>query len=287
MKAKAAEDERQEIAEKAKAEAQNSESSILEEARKRHADELRGLEAKLTAKHEEELKAAVEAARKENPAPVATPSSDDEARIAAAIAEHKASLEAQQKAEVEAAIESGRMEQVAKSKLKDAQLVRTQKKVKDLETQILEWRNAGLLPDASGVIPSPITSSAVATPRQTSTGSNTTPTVLAARKPSVVIPTAPAVSGAGRGMGASRGRAVQRAMGAASGSGRGATPPTAQGPAPTAPAAPAGGMSIIGAAAKRPRESEVPDDSLMKRLKPAETTAKNPVTIRRPGPPPS
>jgi len=280
MKAQAAEHERQEAAEKAKTEVQGSESLLLEEARKRHADELRDLEAKLTAKHEEELKAAVEAAGKENPAPVATSSSDDEARIAAAIAEHKTTLEAQRTAEIEAAIERGRMEQVAKAKLKDAQLVRAQKKVKDLETEILEWRNAGLLPDASGVIPStPITSSAVTIPGQTSTitGNNTAPSVIMPRKPSVVIPTAPG----GRGAGAYRGRAVQRAMGAASGSGRGNTPPAAQGPAP------ASGMSIIGAAAKRPRESEVPNDSLTKRLKPAETAPKNPVTIRRPGPPPS
>jgi len=43
-------------------------------------------------------------------------------------------------------------------------------------------------------------------------------------------------------------------------------------------------MSIMGAAAKRPREEEnVPtEDSFAKRLKPSEGTGKGPVPIRRP-----
>ncbi|KAG5646523.1 hypothetical protein DXG03_003290 [Asterophora parasitica] len=236
MKAKAVEDERQAGQLKSDTPAQS------EEIAKKHAEELKVLEAKLAAKHQEELKAAREAAAAEATlqAKSSSPPGNDnkaaiDAAVAAAIAEHEKASAAKQATEIESAIERGRMEQGAKGKLKDAQLVRAQKKVKDLEAQILEWRNAGILPEEAS--PTPTTTTAPVPP-QASTS------------------TAPA-----------------------------------QDVAPV-------GMSIMGAAGKRPRESEAPgDDSLAKRLKQAEPdaaggaapAAKPPVTLRRPapGPPPS
>nr|UPW42857.1 nucleoprotein MLP2 [Hypsizygus marmoreus] len=281
MKAKAAEQDRQaaaaDAADKPKTEAQQSSTAAHEDALKRHAEELRALEAKLAAKHQEELKAAQEEARKEalnaNP-PAQDNRAEIDAAVAAAIAEHEKSIAATRSTEIEQAIERGRMEQVAKGKLKDSQLVKAQKKVKDLEAQILEWRKAGIIPELTAAPPTP-TTAAASSSTPPAPASSTLP-----RKPSMAgTPTAPA--GAGVGRGAPRGRVLQRAMGGAVGRGRGGAP------TPTAPSA-GGGMSIMGAAGKRPRESEAPEDSLAKRLKPAEPAAsKPPVTIRRPAPGPS
>ncbi|KAF5382472.1 hypothetical protein D9615_003024 [Tricholomella constricta] len=296
MKAKAAEDERQAEQSKSDNPAQS------EEIVKKHAEELRTLEAKLAAKHQEELKAAREAAaavaalKAKSPT---TPGQDNKAEVAAAvaaaIAEHEKASTAKQASEIESAIERGRMEQVAKGKLKDAQLVRAQKKVKDLEAQILEWRNAGIIPETPAV-PSTPTTTAVPGPPAASTSAAATSTPNSKPVANTPLPRKPslgpgATGAVGPGRGAppgARGRVAPRG-----GMGRGAAPRQA----PVA----GGGMSIMGAAGKRPRESEAPgDDSLAKRLKPTEPAAaaagssatpgaKPPVTLRRPAPgiPPS
>ncbi|KAG6903157.1 hypothetical protein C0995_004704 [Termitomyces sp. Mi166 len=308
MKAKAAEEERQAGLSKPE-----TSSPLSQEAAKQHAEELRALEAKLKVTHQKELAAAREAAAAEVLLK-AKSSADNKDEIAsavsAAIAEHEKTWTTKQAAEIEAAIERGRMEQVAKGKLKDAQLVRAQKKVKDLEAQILEWRTAGLIPEAVPATPTtatapsnpalaaststvPVTAT-LATTAPTSTASPITAAPLAAkatapipRKPSLgPTPTGPVV----RGGAAIRGARIPPR----GGMGRGAAAPRPAAPAVAAAAAAAstGGVSIMGAANKRPREQETPasDDSLAKRLKPAEGTAtpRPPVTIRRPAPgPPS
>lgn len=285
MKAKAAEEERQ-------AGLPKPEISGLEEAAKQHAEELRALEMRLVESHQKELTEAREAATAE--ALLKAKSSGDNkdeiaSAVSAAITEHEKTWTAKQAAEIEAAIERGRMEQVAKGKLKDAQLVRAQKKVKDLEAQILEWRTAGLIPEVVPATPTttttpsnPITaastSTASATPAKT-----TAPTPLP-RKPSLgPAPTGSVV----RGGSVPRGTRVPPR----GGMGRGAASrPAAPAAAAAAAAASTGGVSIMGAANKRPLETTASDDSLAKRLKPAEgtTTQKPPVTIRRPAPgPPS
>ncbi|KAF9468627.1 TPR/MLP1/MLP2-like protein-domain-containing protein [Collybia nuda] len=316
MKAKAAEEDRQAAAaDAAKAlgekDGGNSTAGQQAELAKKHADELHLVETKLAAKHQQELKTAVEAARKEateaaqrvaseagqDGKPGLNGDLDRESAINTAVAEVEEKLKAKHAEELVTAMERGKTEGMAKAKLKDQLLVRAQKKVKDLEAQIVEWRGAGLIPQAPAltvpVKPVTVTSAPTAGPSTvaalpvaptTSSGTPATPNLIVntalPQKPSITTPTGPAPAGLGRGRGGatSRGRAIQRAM--AGGLGRAA---------PTKPIeTPAGGMSIMGAAGKRPRESEVPDDSLAKRLKPAEVAVKPPVTLRRPapGPPP-
>jgi len=244
------------------------------------------------------LKAAVEAARtaaeKDKPAAATISEADLQAAIAAAIEKHEKQLQIRHTEDIASAVERGRMEQAAKGKLKDSQLVKAQKKVKELEIQILEWRKAGILPEP---LSAPPPATPVAAGPSTANPSPTTPTApppsanngsagntSLPRKPSLVPPTGPAeaagrtVRGAVRGVRGQRGGLSIR--GAAPGRG-GA--PAAPSTAPTVPNT-SGGVQIVGAAAKRSREEgETPDDSLVKRLKPAEGGSK-PVALRRPPP---
>ncbi|KAI0953616.1 hypothetical protein AcW1_007790 [Taiwanofungus camphoratus] len=313
LKAKAAESERaaaqQEAAvtaavEKLRNELQSTASSPLsDELVNRHAQELRQLEERLTAQHQGELKAAVEAATaawKESSTDTNFGSGGgQETVIATAIAAHEEKMKEQREQEIAAAVERGRMEQAVKSKVKDAQLVRTQNKLKELEAQILGWRQAGLVPEqsagaslaSSAVKTAGATSSAVTTAKPAATAAVTNAQKGLPRKPSMAQP-APSAEGTGRGRGATRGGIRGTAQGLAI---RG-TAATGRGGAPAALSAvtsvgdtASGGVSIIGAAGKRTREEgeTAPDDSLAKRLKPAEGGSK-PVTLRRDRvPPPS
>lgn len=292
--------------EKAKSEVQNPNGNVPEDVAKRHADELRSLEEQLTAKHQQQLKEALDAVEKEKTVPAN--GVDHKAAIEAAIAEHEKQAEARHAEEIAAAVERGRLESGAKGKLKDAQLVRAQKKVKELEAQIQQWRNAGVIPEQpvpstsavpgpSGLNQTPAKVNVPATTAQTpatsaaatATSGASTPTNSLPRKPPVGTPTGPA-TGVGRGA-ANVVRGAMRGRGGAAGAG---APGRAMPVKPAAAAA--GGVSIIGAAGKRPRESEgtsPTDDSLAKRLKPAETpttpaapTGGKPVTLRRPPPAP-
>ncbi|KAG2344469.1 hypothetical protein BDR05DRAFT_975520 [Suillus weaverae] len=284
--------------EKAKSEITAGGASVnTEELSKKHAQELEALRAQLTAQHEAALKAAVDAA--------ASPS--DQAAIAAAIAAHDAELQVQHSAELDAAVDRGRLESQAKNKIKDGQLVRSQAKLKDLEAQVLEWRKAGLIPDApppqtptasTSKVSPPVTAAASSSqPATASTQAAATPSATGV-KPAAAAPagqpaaasgekppTSGAVSlGVPRG---GRGRVVPRGTGRGL-SIRGAAPGRGGAPSPAATTSGTTGMSIIGAASKRSREEDLAaDDSLAKRLKPAtETTTapKPPVTLRRPPP---
>lgn len=331
--------------EKAKSEIGATSGAGSEEMTKKHAQEIQALRAE----HEVALKKAAEAA-------VATAAPDDatKAAIGTAIAEHDKKVQAKHAEEIAAAVERGRMEQVAKGKLKDAQLVRSQTKLKELEAQVLEWRKAGLIPEAiaiTGAAPGPATAAPTVTtavPASSVTAPHpTTPTTpvastskapapaAPARAPAARAPAAPAVpsaastsapaptsaasappiknaplargalggavplgtTDAGRGRGAPRGRGRGFSI-------RGAAPGHPHGqPGGAGPSAPANtvstpvGVQIMGAANKRGREDETqPDDSLVKRLKPAVGEGgvgagapnaagnKPPVAIRRPPP---
>ncbi len=127
--------------EKAKAEFEKAGAANSSEESKRHEEDLRALEENLKAQHEEEMRTAVENARKEHATATVDP-----AVIDAAIAEHKAALESKHMVDIEGAVERGRIEQAAKARLKDAQLAKTQKKVKELEAQVLKWKEAGYIP---------------------------------------------------------------------------------------------------------------------------------------------
>ncbi|KAJ3573187.1 hypothetical protein NP233_g2600 [Leucocoprinus birnbaumii] len=260
---------------------------------KKHAEELNALQKKLVEQHEKDLRAAVdvavETAKKE--APAATTDFDKQAVIDTAIAEYDAKIKAQHEAEIESAVERGRREQMTKGKLKDAQLAKAQKRVKDLEAQIIEWKNTGVLPQDATVATTP------AAPPTTSVATAAPGAAPAApagsAQPTASTSTAPSAQpGQALPRAAPRGRGGPIARGAAA-----RVPPVRATPAQqavaaaassnaTAPAAPAAGMSIMGAAGKRPRDDAGAsnEDSLAKRLKPSEGTGKGPVQIRRPPP---
>lgn len=275
------------------------------ELAKKHALEIEALRAEHVAALTNAVETAVAAAKAES----TNTGSDDatKAIIDAAIAAHDQKVQAKHAEEISAAVERGRMEQGAKSKLKDAQLVRSQAKLKELEAQVLEWRKAGLVPEATAAAPSGTV------PPATSAAAPTTPTTPIASTSKIAAPAAPApaastsaptatpaalppppsagagpgpgpgpirralggavplgtTDGAGRGRGAPRGRGRGLSIrGAAPSYGSGGTGPS---PTTTAAASSTGvGVQIMGAANKRGREDETQsDDSLAKRLKPA------------------
>ncbi|KAL0960729.1 hypothetical protein HGRIS_005754 [Hohenbuehelia grisea] len=265
--------------------------SNSEELAKRHAEELKALEQRLAQKHQEELKAAVEsavqAAKKD--LPEGAPAPDTEALRATIEKELQAKLQD----EISAAVERGRMEQAAKGKLKDAQLVKAQKKVKELEAQIMGWRESGMLPEA------PPSTPAIGAPAVPSTPAAASSSTLTGKAPGTPATPTPAPNGgagamglprkppgpgdavAGRGRGTARGGVTRgyTLRGAARGGGPGHHPPSAP---------PKEVTSILGAA-KRPREdggdAQGADDSLAKRLKAGEPGKPTPpVPIRRPPP---
>jgi nucleoprotein TPR len=297
--------------EKAKSEITAGGASVnTEELSKKHTQELEALRAQLIAQHEAALKAAVDAATKAAKTEAATSPSDEstKAAIAAAIAAHDAELRERHSAELDAAVERGRLESQAKSKIKDGQLVRSQVKLKDLEAQVLEWRKAGLIPEApppqtptasTSKMPPPVTPTA-------STSQSATASTQVAPAPSTTAVKPAAAAPAGQPAAASgekpptsgavplgvlrggRGRIAPRGTGRGGTSTRGAAPGRGGAPPPAPATSGTTGISIIGAASKRSREEDLPaDDSLAKRLKPAaETTiaSKPPVTLRRPPP---
>jgi nucleoprotein TPR len=291
QKARAADGERVSIQQQAavtaavdklKSELQASDSSAMpDDIAKAHAEELRSLQARLVAEHQKQLQTAVDAAKKELPSGgPAVSEAEQKVAIAAAIAAHDKELESRRQAELQEATESGRREADMKGRLKDAQLLRTQTKLKEKEALILGWQNAGLVPKdekpATPAKPATAHASSAVPPAAPATSATTNPPL----KPG---PTNAATPQATRGM---RGGPRGLARGAARGlSIRGAAPGRGGTPSVT-PSGPSG-VSIMGAAGKRPREEAdgaAADDSLVKRLKPAEGTSK-PVAIRRPPPP--
>lgn len=273
-----------------------TEVSTDDEVEKKHAEELKALEERLRAEHKKELEAA--AAK-----PVSREAMEKSAEngVEAAIASAKAEWEKAHEEEIEKAIERGRVEQQTKGRLKDAQLMRTQAKVKELEAKVLELQGSGAASTSNttaivpGQKPAPTQTPAqrpapTQTPAQRPTpaqplGQRPTPAQTLGQRPTPAtnkpqqtaaqnkLPNRPTPSTRGGGPG----RGLNAALG-----GRGGAPTTA---APTLQST-GSGVSIMGAA-KRPREDvegETPttDTSLVKRLKPAENKPTPP--IKRPPP---
>lgn len=148
---------------------------------------MRSLETKLVAKHEEELKAAREEARKEA-LQSAGGSKDDEGGVSAE--EHDQALKA--------AVERGRREISVKLKLKEQMLIKAQSNVKHLEAQIKAWRDEGIVPPDAPTLPPPpastpakLQSENASLPASTSAKPVVTPTAtkpIAARAPVVPPP---------------------------------------------------------------------------------------------------
>jgi len=243
-----------------------------EDVEKKHAEELKTLEERLRVEHKKELEAATV-----NTIPGETTEKSTTADVEVVIAAAKAEWEKAHEVEIEKAIERGRVEQQTKGRLKDAQLMRTQAKVKELEAKVLELQGSGTASTSNATTAAPAQKPAPTqlpiqkpTPAQIP-GQRPTP---AANKPQQTaaqnkLPNRPMPA-----RGGGPGRAVL--------GGRGGAPTTA---APT-PQSTGGGVSIMGAA-KRPREDvegETPatDNSLVKRLKPAENKPTPP--IKRPPP---
>lgn len=247
-----------------------------EEVEKKHIDELKVLEERLRAEHKKELEAAVA-----NAVPGGTVEKSKEADIEVAIASAKAELNKRHEEEIEKAIDRGRKEVQTKLRLKDAQLTRTQARVKELEATILELQAAPATSTSKTTTAAPAqkpTSSqplaqkpppSAQTPGQKPTPALNKPQQATAQNRLPNRPT-PLTRGGGPG------RVSNVAFG-----GRGGAPTTTQAPQSTG-----GGVSIMGAA-KRPREDaegemSTTDNSLIKRLKPAENKPTPPV--KRPPP---
>ncbi len=263
--------------EKQKKELQNSTTSPPADYAQQHADELKALETKLAAKYQEDLKAAVEAAKAEG---------------------------APSQGQLDAAVERGRMEISKKLALKDGQLIRNQTKLKDVETQIKalevqvrQWHQQGFIPETEFLSITRPTPSAA--PAATPTASSSQPSTSTAKPTPPTGPAATSTASASqtkslpnkalsgppqRGRGGAPARGAERGRGGLAARGRlmPAAAAAAQGPS----------LSVLGAAAKRQREeaANASDDSLAKRLKTGDgqgagPAGAKPVTIKRPPPP--
>lgn len=285
-------------------------SGGAEEIAKRHAEELKALEARLATKYETDLKIALEAAKQE--ASVSTTTEDQSQAIAAAT-------------------ERGRLEAAAKLKAKENQVAKLHNNLKRLEAKIKAWEDAGIVPkdepstSAISSAPSAPLQSTPKAPVLLPTSQAVTPTVLSNRPvtrpimpknppalgavpavPNKTVPMNPVpiaigslpsrppdpiASGSGRGMRGglrgARGGVVRGMASRGGGVGRGTPVQLATAAASAAvasntlnaDASNSPGMAIAGAAAKRTREDS-DTESLAKRIKPAETTNK-PVALRR------
>jgi len=271
--------------------------STNEEAEKKHAEELKALEDRLRAEHKKELEATTAKGVSAEGAERST-----ETDVEAAIVAAKAEWEKSHEEEIEKAIERGRVEQQTKGRLKDAQLMRTQAKVKELEAKVLELQGSGAASSSNTTTVAPTQKPAPAQtlaqkPAPAQLAQKSAPAQTLAQRPTPAqtlgqkppIPTANRLQQAtaqnklpNRPTPPTRGGGPGRVLNAALG-GRGGAPTTA---APTPQNTGGGGVSIMGAA-KRPREDvegETPatDNSLVKRLKPAENRPTPP--IKRPPP---
>ncbi|KAL5524681.1 MLP1_8 [Sanghuangporus sanghuang] len=286
----------------------------------RHARELRVLEARLTAKHEEELKAAIERTRKEakeEAAKAGAATSLGTTQDMISKEEHEQALKA---ATERGRMESTTKLKLKDGMLQKAQanVKHLEAQIKAWREAGIVPTNAPTIPPGSvatpmkatapvPVKPAPTAASSAATGHATaatgptakttlgtatahaptagpSTPTSATPAALP-KKPMLGVATAAtgdAHARGGRGGAAVRGVRGARGVAARGGTVRGGAP-AAIAQAAVANAAD-GGVSIIGAAAKRAREetTENAAESLAKRIKPAETTAAaKPVALRR------
>ncbi|KAA1475643.1 hypothetical protein DENSPDRAFT_435671 [Dentipellis sp. KUC8613] len=258
-----------------------------EELVKKHAEELRNLESRLTAKHKTELEAAVAAAEAKVKAEASSTapalSDDGKAAVEAAIAAREAELKAHHAKEVSDAIEQGRSEISMKLMLKDRVIVNTQNRIRALEQQIEQLKGGN---PASPSTPTPAAKSTPASKpaapaAAASSASAPGPSTAGARPRGGApahaggLPRKPGEAGAapaGAGAPAGRGRGRGTARGGLSIRGTANSGHAAAAAAGPSHAAGAGGVSIMGAAGKRAREESDTSapDSLAKRLKPAD-----------------
>jgi nucleoprotein TPR len=230
----------------------------VDELVQKHQEELQAQATQLKTEHDAALTAAVEAAKAATPA-APSDSSYTESDIAAAV-------------------ERGRQELGAKLKIKESQLQKLQAKLKTVEQQLFELSKLDKAADAAGAAPAAPATAVPAAARPVTRKSS----VASSAGSGSTLSAGPAGASRGRGGPPARGGAKNaRALGRGAGAAGVATA------AADASASTSGGIAISGAAAKRAREEveNAPDDSLAKRLKPAEG-AKPPVVLRRAPPNP-
>ncbi len=242
------------------------------------SSELAELEARLTAKHLEELESLRQTIATGTAQKPEEPASSAPAH-AAELTEAKKELEALQhlvetlKKEKEEAkaqgLEDGRKEMSTKVKLKDSQISKVTKRLQEVEQALAQATNGTYAPrGTSGSGPGVSTAPGTSQPPP---GAQST--AVNSASPTTSAP-------AGRGRGVSLRGAASRGRGTGRGGGPAIETQTSTAAAPTTEAA-AAGTSILGAAAKRGRESDGDTgDSLAKRMKPAG----GPVILNRPKP---
>ncbi|KAI0667763.1 hypothetical protein C8Q78DRAFT_1052496 [Trametes maxima] len=287
---RAAEEQRKAVAEaveKLRIELTSS-PAASDEIIRRHAEELRTLEERLVKMHQDELKAAVDAAAK------AVLPSDTRAAVDAAVAACKKELDEKQAKEIADAVERGRKEAVARNKLKDQQMIKLQAKVKDMEAKIaaLEGNPIPLAPTSSSAsiapaAPTPTPAASAAPSAEGSSAPSTSaPSTTAAPAPGpgkAGLPARPPAArpAAARGRGAPIARGLNIRGAAPGGAGRGNVAVAAVN------AAVAGNGPSAAGAAKRARDGDAaPDDAATKRQKQGEGGGKAPVQLRRDRVPP-
>lgn len=268
-----------------RAELQRTKDATVSALSATHTEELRALQVKLQADHSkaiEELKAAKTVENKDvDPASleaiIQSRLSEINKDAAAQISKLQEEIEILRKERDEAknqGVELGRKEMSMKLKLKDSQYAKTAKRLQEVEAALtnLQSPSTGTVPTVTttqvgGAVPP------VVIPSMPSTESSAT--LPAAASPASPLTSAPSDGTAGPSSAAGapvarRGRGVSL---------RGAATRVRGGRVAPAGTAAAAGTSILGAASKRPRESEpeTPDDSLVKRLKPTNP----PITLNR------
>ena len=243
----------------------------------------------LRAEHESDLKIAVDKVKTEMMATMKQGSDKD--------------MEEQLKA----ATDRGRMEVATKLKLKETLLSKTQNNLKQLEAKVQGWIEAGYIPgegsDSNAKTPlAPVSVSGTAgSPASTSTSVPAAPVSVTSasnppdlpRKPLPAAVNTATVTGkvadiataVARGGVPVRGaRGMTRGVSRGRGLGRGGAVATTV-PATATTETPSTGMSIMGAATKRPREEAAESaPALAKRLKPIEGasgSASKPVALKR------
>lgn len=284
--------------------------------KKQHQAQVQALQALIEKTKQEAASAVAQAGATQ-------PGADSDARVQELERELR-ELKEGQAADIAKALDDGRNENNLKWKIKESQLVKNIKRVKELEQKITEWEASGTLPAGSlastGTAPTALPAQAkpaaggaasaatAAKPVPAATQPRPAQAKAAAAGPSTGatatggLPKRPGPTGAAAGAPATTtrgGAPAVRGRGAARGAARG-LPNRALPTRQTTPLS--GGVSIMGAAAaaaasaggaapKRPREdgdAGPGEDSLAKRLKPAEGEATGapgkPVQIRRPAP---
>ncbi|KZV68448.1 hypothetical protein PENSPDRAFT_735917 [Peniophora sp. CONT] len=252
-----------------------ADSASSEDVAAKHVEELKALEERLRSEHESALKQALDAASASAATPTTTQPAADPADL-------------EQK--LKDAMDSGRKEADAKIRVKDNQLIRVQKRLKDLEAKVLEWEKEGKVPAGSATAsPAPRPAAPAATTTPTAPAAAVPPPVVAAATPAPAVASTSTAGGSAPPAVAPVTRAAAARGGAPPAAGIPRKPslasaaPSTSAPGPAARGRgrgrggamrgappPAGGVSIMGAAGKRAREENDVGDALAKRLRPAE-----------------